>query len=741
MSDVKVSIGIEFLNAYSKIAHSEQKRVREFIEKFWENPRSSAINYEKIHDMKDRNVRTVRINDAYRAIVLNPESGNNFVLAWVDHHDEAMRWAKNKKFDINKYTGAIEILDYEFVERIEAEEKKWTFSQKPIFHNVTDDELLTLGIPEVFMTTVKNIDSELALDQFAKYLPGEVSEALYFLASGYTFEQTLNELTSSSSKLKGSLSDIVKSSSNYESINSKVTLSVLTSLSTADNFAISLENDNSKRRFRCVDDAKELSAILDAPLEQWRVFLHPIQRALVEINSKGPVLVLGGAGTGKTVVAMHRAKYLAEKVFTAPGDKILFTTFSKSLAADIKNCLSSICDEESLKRIEVTNIDHWMTVFLKRNGFNFQIASETEVKSFWGDALKLAPSTEHFKESFYRDEWRIVIQPNAVCNLNDYLKVSRMGSSRNINRETRINIWPVFERLRKLFYDSGKVEFIDLFRETISFIEKNPELSFYRSVIVDEGQDMSTEAFRLIRQIVPENNNDLFILGDCHQKIYAHKVMLSGCGINISSQRTMHLKLNYRTTDEIRRWASKLFDSVQVDDLNGGIDVQEGYRSLLHGAYPEVREFASESDELNFLAGQCKNLISSRVLPESICVVARTNDIINRYKEHFSNSGLPTFLISRDASDIPSCKGIRFATMHRVKGLEFDHVLIAAVNKDVLPLKRVMDDIDNDTAFEEADLRERSLLYVAVTRAKKSVTITCSGEMSGYLKFIKSLDG
>ena len=715
MNDVKVSIGIEFLNAYSQIAHSEQKRVREFIEKFWENPRSSSINYEKIHDMKDKNVRTVRINDAYRAIVLNPESGNNFVLVWVDHHDEAMRWAKNKKFDVNKYTGAIEVIDYEFVDKIKEEENKWVFNQKTLFCDIADDDLLMFGVPEVFLTTIKNIDSECALDQVAKYLPQEVSEALYYLASGCTVEQTLNEIASKPAAVKAALqiaTPLVESHSDYSK---------------------ALENENSKTRFRCVEDAKELAEILDAPLEKWRVFLHPTQRKLAEMISSGPVRILGGAGTGKTVVAIHRAKYLAEKVFTAPTDKILFTTFSKSLATNIRNCLSTICFAETMQRIEVTNIDLWVTIFLKRHGYNFQIVNDVENKLFWHEAMKSAPADIDLGKAFYRDEWRIIIQPNAVFTLEDYLGISRTGSGRSLTSDVRQKVWPVFEAVRKQFKDNNRVELIDLSREALKYIEKNPGSLSYKAIIIDEGQDIGAEAYKLLRKMLPEGTNDIFILSDSHQKIYAQKVILSHCGINIKGQRTKKLKLNYRTTEEIKRWALKLFEKKTIDDLDGGIDIQEGYRSLLHGAEPSIKMFDTEIDEIEFLVKHCRGIITNGAVAETICVVARTNDIVNRYKEHFSKSGLPTFLISRDAVDKSDYAGIRFATMHRVKGLEFDYILMAAVSKDIIPLKRVMEDIDNETALEEADLRERALLYVAATRAKKEVIITCNGEKSEYL--------
>lgn len=705
--DIKISIGFEFLDSYSQVPKTEQKHVREFIEKFWENPTSKAINYEAIHDFKDKNLRTARVGIAYRMIILNPEKGNNYTLLWVDHHDEAMEWARNKKFDVNKFTGAIQMIDYDFIDKLNQDAKTQELRSKSLFHKFKDDELLLFGVPEVLLENVRKIDTDEKLDALSPYLPQEASEALYMLASGMSFDETFQQLVSKPKDDPVNVNDFDKA----------------------------LDNDNSRRRFRVVEDAKELTEILNSPLEKWRVFLHPTQRKMVNMNAKGSVRVLGGAGTGKTVVAMHRAKFLAEKVFIKKEDRILFTTFSKNLAADIKENLSKICVPEILARIEVTNLDQWVSALLKKQGYNYQTLNEnSEGREYWEEALKMAPTEPILSNQFYFDEWKSVIQPNGVSNVMDYLKVSRVGCGRSITREIRQKIWPVFEKYRKILNLNNKKEFMDLMREAALFLENNPHALPYKAIIVDEGQDMGSEAYRLIRKIIPEGANDIFIVGDCFQKIYAKKVILSRCGINIKGQRSKKLKLNYRTTEEIRKWAVKLLENKEIDDLDGAIDTQQGYRSLLHGLAPEIKHFDNESKEIEFLQEYIKGLIQKqRVNPASICAVARTNDIAKRYKNLFDKNGLDTFLISRDAIDKRSEPGVRVATMHRVKGLEFDHLIIVSANKDVIPLKSAVSNHDNETAKEEADLRERSLLYVAATRAKKEVVITCYGEKSEYL--------
>ncbi len=321
---IKVALASDFLQALDALPKSQKSKVHAFIDKFKENPHSSGINYEKIQTFKDPKLRSVRIDQAYRAIVLQPERGNVFVLLWVDHHDKAYRWAENKVYDIHPETGSLQV--------IKAEEKVLKHEAEPddrardcLFAAYRDRELVRLGVPELLLPLVRSLETEDALDKVSEYMPQEAYEALFLLAAGYSYEEVWRDMQESS-----------------------------TSEVDTEDYAAALENPDSKRRFYVVEDDLELSKILNAPLEQWRVFLHPTQRRLVEMEANGPVRVLGGAGTGKTVVALHRAKRLAEAA--GDGEVVLFTTFTKNLAADIKENLAKICSKEALRRIEVVNL-------------------------------------------------------------------------------------------------------------------------------------------------------------------------------------------------------------------------------------------------------------------------------------------------------------------------------------------------------------------------------------------------
>jgi len=702
-----VAISNDFLRSFSGIPKKEQAKVREFFEKFRVNPASPAIHYEKIQTAKDENIRSVRIDQDYRGIILKPSSGNVYMLLWVDHHDKAYAWAENRIFSINAETGGLQVVNIE-EQIIPKKAPQIKDSGKHLFDSYKDAELLRLGVPEILLPLVRQLKTKGDLDAIESQLPQEAYEAIFFLAEGFPMEDVLKDLEKEQTPVE---------------------------VDTAD-FVAALENPDSKRRFHVVEGALELAEILNSPLELWRIFLHPSQRNIVEKDYNGPVRVLGGAGTGKTVVAMHRARWLAEKVFTKENDRILFTTFTKNLAADIKENLRKLCLSDTMKKIDVINLDAWVIQFLKKYGYNYTLIFQDNTGPYWQNALNLAPAGIDINESFYRQEWSQVIQAQGITTADEYLKASRVGRQKKLTRPMKQKIWSVFEEYRAQLNAKGLKEMTDAVRDARVILQNKGDILPYQAIIVDEAQDMGMETFKLIRQMIPgsrgELKNDLFIVGDAHQRIYRHKVVLSRCGINIRG-RSRKLKINYRTTEETRKWAVKLLDGKAVDDLDGGLDSQKGYKSLLHGDSPEVRFFNSFTEEIQFIAAYLNELIKEGVDVNTVCLVARTNDLLKQYESALQERGVKTYLVKRSVAEDRKAGGLRLATMHRVKGLEFDDVIIASVNEGVVPLQSSsFGDPSSDLAEENENL-ERALLYVSATRAKKKVLMTGYGVKSRFL--------
>ena len=355
----------------------------------------------------------------------------------------------------------------------------------------------------------------------------------------------------------------------------------------------------------------ELRRFFEGELEGWRVFLHPEQRKIAYRDYKGPALVRGGAGTGKTVVAMHRAKYLADRIASdrlRAGQRVLLTTFTTSLAQDIEANLKTLCPEHltsSPPRIEVINLDRWVSQFLKRKNFGRSVAyfgeEQRRLDDLWNDVFLNHDLPEGLSEAFVKAEWTQIVQAKGLMDRREYLTVSRAGRGTPLDRRKRAALWDIFADYRARMISEGLAEPDDAYREATEILgAETPNLP-YSAVIVDEAQDMGAQAFRLIRAIVPEatsgNRNAIFIVGDAHQRIYARKAIMASCGINIRG-RSYRLKLNYRTTHEIRAWAVSILEGVTVDDLDEGKDTLQGYVSLFHGPSPELAHSKSEAEEL-----------------------------------------------------------------------------------------------------------------------------------------------
>ena len=701
----KVAISSDFLKSFSLLPQSQQKKVREFVEKFRANPSSPGINYEKIHEASDSNLRSVRIDQAYRGIVLKPEAGNAYLLLWVDHHDEAYRWAQNRVFGINPETGSLQIVDVTVSPPLPPQEA--ARETKGLFDDFKDKELLNVGIPAALLPLVRSLKTEAQLDEIGKSIPQEAFEALFMLAAGFTLAEVLNEQERHAAAKPVDTTD----------------------------FAAALEAPDSHRRFHVVEDAKELAEILNAPLDQWRVFLHPSQKKIVEWNANGPVRVLGGAGTGKTVAAMHRARWLSQNFAVGEHDRILFTTFTKNLAEDILQNLRKICSVELLRKIEVINLDGWVANFLRKNGYDYKLLFNGAGSEQWKSALNQAPESLN-DAAFLRDEWEQVIQANGVRSFEDYLRASRIGRGRRLTRLQKKSIWPIFEEYRAQLNARGLKELIDATRDARSLLERQGDMLPYKAVLVDEAQDMGTEAFKLIRQMIPpsrvDQRNGLFITGDAHQRIYGQRVVLSHCGIDVRG-RSRKLRVNYRTTEETRKWAVRLLEGRSFDDLDGNLDSQKGYCSLLRGEPPGIVEAATFADETKKILNHLKTLQKSGVDLDNVCLVARTNELIDQYEGAIKALGIPVYRIRRSIAEDRRSPGLRLATMHRVKGLEFDYVIVAGVDEGVVPL--VVSHSFEAESFEaaESETRERALLYVAVTRAKRGALVTCHAKKSPFL--------
>lgn len=699
---MKLALSTNFFTAFAKLPKKLFNKTTNLVNMLKKDPNyvnSKGANLEKLKATDD--LYSIRVDDTYRCILKKPAGGTVFILLWVDHHDKAYQWANSHRCNIHPETGSVQIVSTIHLDDA-AKEQEAAPQKEALFYKYRDRELLRLGVPEELIARVKTIASEEELDLMSDILPEEAYEGLFYLYSGE------------------SLADIYSYLATLDSSKTEVDI---------EDFSVALENGCSKRRFYVVEEDDDLISMLNAPLEKWRVFLHPTQRKLVEKNWNGPVRVLGGAGTGKTVAAIHRAKWLAKQL-DKDSTKILFTTFTKNLAIDIEENLRKICSDKTMQNIEVKNLDGWVYEFLYQQGYKERIVYGNVTRDIWKEALLLKPTELNLPDSFFSEEYARVVQPQNVSKLNDYLRAKRIGRGTRLTKEQRRAVWPVFEEYRLLMSKNNYKEPADAMRDARILLEAGKAKCKYSHIIVDESQDITSQGFKLIRTMVPEGPNDIFIVGDAHQRIYGHKVVLGQCGIKIVG-RGRKLKLNYRTTDEVRKFAMGIFLDKKVDDLDDGEDDNKGYKSIFHGPSPEIINCTDLYDE----AAQIEKRISllRRNDPETqICIALRTNRLLTNYQELLNKKGIETTILSNEQSDIANSKAIRLGTMHRVKGLEFDHMIIASANQGTIPLTRATQSDEKLIASENL-IKERCLLFVAITRAKKSLTITTYGKPSPFL--------
>ena len=771
-----MAMSSDFLEAYARLPRAQQKGVRSLIARFNTDPTASGLNYERIHTARDPAMRSLRIDRGYRAIVLKPERSDVHMLLWADKHDEAYAWAARHECRINPETGALQVYapmtDFpgeapergretaaggpsgredgrnagaagprigpdeqasEHPGRAEgrphevpgrsaetgrppagtsgepadthgspAEATAASDEPPPAFRTLKDRELARLGVPPAMLAEVRMVRGEEALDAMQARLPVEAYEALFLYLAGETYEQLVLEREAPAEPVD-----------------------------TGD-FAKALERDESRARFVVVEDEMELEAMLNAPLERWRVFLHPSQRRLVERRWNGPVRVLGGAGTGKTVVAMHRARRLARD--PQPG-RILFTTFTRNLAADIENNLRAICTPEEMARIEVTNLDRWVAHFLRRRRYRFRIVYDRgrDAGEAWQRALDLKPPGLDFPDAFYGDEWEQVVQANGVTTADEYLRVPRTGRGVRLSRAARARVWPVFEEYRAQLAERGLKEVDDAFRDAAALLREDRGALDYAAVIVDEAQDMGAQSWRLIRAIVPQGPDDLFITGDGHQRIYGrNRVVLGRCGIDVRG-RARKLRLNYRTTEQTRRWAARLLAGRAIDDLDGGADDGRGIRSLTRGPAPIRKHFETREEQARYISGYLEGLRDGGEPLRGVCIVARTRRERDAVAAGLEEEGLKSVTLEAGAIDDGEAEEVRLATMHRVKGLEFDRVVIASMNDGLAPLPAALEERCDAVERESAETGERALVHVAATRAKREVLVLSFGRPSRLL--------
>jgi hypothetical protein len=675
-----------FQKSLARLTRQEQNLVHQTVMQFWMNPDAPGHRLHPL-ETRERRFHSISPNRDLRIVVFR--DGDRHVLMYVDHHDAAYRWAERRTVATHPITGSAQIVEFDEVVRAEEQAPSripHRDSPPSLFAAESDDYLLSLGVPPVYLETVRGLSGHDDLLAVIDRLPEEAQEALFTLATGDrpTPRPTARDLVS-------------------------------------DPFT----HPDAQRRFWIAADEAALTEALERPWEEWLVFLHPAQRSAVERNFNGPARVSGSAGTGKSVVAMHRAAYLAR---LSAGGRLLLTTFSKTLASRLSDGMDKLLGavSEARVRVEVLPLHSYAIAQLERRGFAVGIAEVEEIQQCLSGARgDLDP---RFTDSFLFDEWDAVVDYWGVRSWEAYRNVVRVGRGAPLSPRQRRQLWDAFARAQEDLDRTGRATWGDVCDRLRHIIDDEGTRPF-RHVIVDEAQDLGPRELRLIASLAAPGSRALFFAGDIGQRIYRWPFPWLAAGVDVRG-RAQRLRVNYRTSAEIRRFSDALLPA-KLAEVDGEEEPRQTI-SILRGPEPEIVAGESVDGEVAALTDWLRELRRRDIEPGQIAIFGRTRQVVRKRAEPaLAQAGLAGRWLAPD-SDLAT-DAVAIGTMHAAKGLEFRAVALVGCDAQHLPLRDALAHIDSDDGRRLVAERERHLLYVGCTRARERLLITYSGEISPYL--------
>lgn len=677
-----------FTDSLAKLTGDEQKSVKTTAFDLQLNPANPGMQFHKLNAARDPNFWSVRVSRDIRLIV--HRSADGLLLCYVDHHDKAYHWAERRKLETHPKTGAAQLV--EIRERVQeiavptyVAEERPALPKAALFESVSEDELLGFGVPVEWLEDVRNADEDRLLE-IADHLPGEAAEALLELATGGRPQRPT------------------------------------VAAGAVDPF----DHPDAQRRFRVMVDADELSRALEYPWEKWAVFLHPAQRDIVEKGYSGPARVSGSAGTGKTIVALHRAVHLAR---SNPDARVLLTTFSDTLANALRVKLRRLISNEPrlAERLEVHAIDGIGERLYEKHIARPMIVGREQVRQLLGEASG-KKGTERFGPRFLLGEWEDVVDAWQLHTWEDYRDVKRLGRKTRLSEQQRLTLWEVFELVKQGLTEQGLVTRAQMFSQLAEKLQtrRNPPFDF---AVVDEAQDIGVAQLRFLSALGGSRPNALFFAGDLGQRIFQTPFSWKSLGVDVRG-RSQTLRINYRTSHQIRMQADRLLGP-EVSDVDGNVEDRRGTVSVFNGPEPDIRVFDGSEQETEAVSAWITERISAGVAPHEVGIFVRSAAQIDRAKQAAQASGTPFKVLDEHVETNTGMLSV--STMHLAKGLEFRAVVVMACDDEVIPLQERIESVADDADLQEVYDTERHLLYVACTRARDYLLVTSVDPASEFL--------
>ena len=683
-----VQFSPDFDASIDKLSLKEQRLVNNKIRKLLREGISSGFRFKKITGNTNPNICELSYNMDLRQIVYYRDGKMLFLK--VGHHD-VIGWGE--KCSVREQENAAPSISYSFempqLERQEvstSQDNERQEDQKPFSH-LTVDNFLELGIDENQAEKFLNLTEDAFLD-LCDALPRRQAEILFEVFDDQMSFEDAREL--------------------FEK-----------------------DNEQFEERYPVFDQAK-LDTIGDGMTwRQWSVFLDAHQRDIVEKSHNGPSLVYGGAGTGKTIVAIYRAAHLFDRLKNNSEGKIGLLTLSKVLAKDLQEKVervfpSSAIGSEALYVGDVTSLA--AGVLDQYYGRPFSILNNHEVSSRLAKLAAKLGMLELYTEQFIVGEFEHVIGPWALWNFDEYRDFPRQGRIKQLREDEREALSKLYSAFHKDCLESGLLTSFHVFNIATSFLSEHGPI--FEHLVVDESQDLGPHMLRFIRSTTASDRDDITLCGDSGQAIYnrIHSYKKNGLEVTGKSSR---LHVNYRTSKQIRALAEKITD---LEVTNETATENRSSVSRFSGEEPQLVECQNFNEQIEAISKWIRSKVENGSALHEIAVIAREEKTLRSVKLSLDREKISSWILDDNSNYILDEVGL--GTVDRIKGLEFRHVAVIDCNEKAFPLEEMANKLmPGDTADLQNFFKlEKNRLYVAVSRARDSLLITSSGEQSDFLK-------